>query len=229
MAIRLMHTEGETMHTRETRLRQTVLDALAFEPSIDAARIRVVVVHDIVTLAGDVGSYAEKMADEAVAQRVKGVRGIRQEIQVRCPQNRVCGDEQIVERALTIFAWDVSLPANAIKVTAQQGWITLSGDVEWNFQRLAAAGAVRRLPGVVGITNAIVVRPRGEATGIKDRIEAALRRTAEIEAKRIRVEVVGGRVRLEGSVDAWYKRGVAERAAWAAPGVTSVEDRLSVR
>jgi osmotically-inducible protein OsmY len=211
------------------RLRQTILDALAFEPSIDATRIRVIVVNDVVTLAGDARSYAEKTAAEGVVQQVKGVRGIRQEIQVRCPQNRACEDDQITERALSILAWDVSLPANAIAVAVQLGAIKLSGEVEWNFQRLAAADAVRRLPGVTGITNAIVVRPCIEATDIKDRIEAALRRTAEIEARRIRVEVAGGRVRLEGSVDAWYKRGVAERAAWAAPGVTSVEDRLSVR
>ncbi len=217
------------MHTREMRLRQTILDALAFEPSIDATRIRVIVVHDIVTLLGEVPSYAEKIAAESAVQQIKGVRGIRQEIEVRRLQNQICADDQIVERALSILAWDVSLSANALRVAVRQGWITLSGEVDWNFQRLAAADAVRRLAGVTGITNAIALRPRIDATGIKGRIEAALRRTVEIEARRIRVEVAGGRVRLEGSVDACYKRGVAERAAWAAPGVTAVEDRLSVR
>ncbi|MBV9835403.1 MAG: BON domain-containing protein [Alphaproteobacteria bacterium] len=217
------------MHTREMRLRQTILDTLAFEPSIDASRIRVIVVDDIVTLFGEVCSYAEKIAADSAVQQIKGVRGIKQEIQVKCPKHRECGDDQIAERVRNILAWDVSLPADMVRVTVERGWVTLSGQVAWNFQKLAAADAVRRLSGVTGITNAIAVQPCRDVTGIKDRIEAALRRTAELNARRIRVEVVGGWVRLEGSVDAWYKRGVAERAAWAASGVTSVENCLTVR
>ena len=218
------------MHTREMKLRQTILDALAFEPSIDAARVRVIVVDDIVTLGGHVRSYAEKMAAEHLVQRIKGVRGVKQEIDVRCPENGTCEDGQIAERVLRIIAWDVSIPENAIiKVAVQQGWITLSGEVDWNFQRLAVADAIHRLSGVTGVTNMIAVRRHVGAADIKARIEAALRRNAEIEAKRIRVEVVGGKVRLVGRVGAWYERVVAERTAWAVPGVTSVEDLLAVR
>ncbi len=212
----------------DIQLRQDILDALEFEPSIDAAHIGVAVEQGVVTLTGHVGSYAAKAIAERVVQRVKGVRGIAQEIQVRYPENKKCADDEIAQRALKIIDWDVELPEGAIQVKVQNGWVTLTGEVDWHYQRTDTEAAVRRLSGVVGITNSITIRPRVDAQNIKHRIEAALKRNAELEASGIKVDVVGGKVRLEGKVHAWYERGIAEQAAWAASGVTTVEDNLKV-
>jgi osmotically-inducible protein OsmY len=209
-------------------LRQSILDELQWEPSVDAAHIGVAVDNGVVTLTGYVGSYAERMVAERVVQRVKGVYGIAQEIEVRYPKNVKSADDQIAKRALKIIAWDTTIPGDKIQVKVEQGWVTLSGDVEWNFQKVSAENAVRKLSGVVGITNSIAVRPKLDASNIKHRIEEALKRNAEVEAKTINVVVSGSRVTLEGKVHAWHERAVAEQAAWAAPGVSIVDDRLKI-
>lgn len=212
----------------DIKLRQDILDALEFEPSIDAAHIGVAVENGVVTLTGHVGSYAAKTTAERIAQRVKGVRGIAQEIQVRYPADKKCADDEIAQRALQIIAWDVDLPDGAIQVKVQKGWVTLTGQVEWHYQRADTEAAVRRLSGVMGITNSIAIRPRADAQNVKRRIEEALKRNAELESSGIKVDVVGGKVRLDGKIHAWYERGIAEQAAWAAPGVSAVEDNLKV-
>lgn len=209
-------------------IRQDVLDELEFDPRINAANIGVAVKEGIATLMGHVNSYAEKTAAEQVAQRVKGVRGIAQELEVRYPSNKKTDDDQIAERALKIISWDSTIPSGAVKVRVAQGRVTLSGEVEWNYQRLSAENSVRKLSGVVAVVNAITVRPRIDAADIKLRIEKALKRNAEVEADAIKVGVTGGKVVLEGKVHAWYERSVVERAAWAVPGVVSVEDHLKV-
>jgi len=209
-------------------LRQDILDGLEFEPSIDAAHIGVAVADGVVTLTGYVGSYAEKTMAEHVVRRVKGVRAIAEEIEVRFPARKKTADDEIAKRALAIIAWDTTVPNEELQVKVQHGWITLSGEVEWHFQRTAAEYAVRKLSGVVGVTNLISVRPQIDAEDVKQRIENALKRSAEIEADTIRIAVTGSKVTLEGKVNAWHEREVAERAAWAAPGVSAVEDRLTV-
>jgi len=209
-------------------LRQDILDGLEFEPSIDAAHIGVAVADGVVTLTGYVGSYAEKTMAEHVVRRVKGVRAIAEEIEVRFPACKKTADDEIAKRALAIIAWDTTVPNEELQVKVQHGWITLSGEVEWHFQRTAAEYAVRKLSGVVGVTNLISVRPQIDAEDVKQRIENALKRSAEIEADTIRIAVTGSKVTLEGKVNAWHEREVAERAAWAAPGVSAVEDRLTV-
>ena len=209
-------------------LRDHVLSELEFEPSVNASHIGVAVDDGVVTLAGHVGSYAEKLAAEKIVQRLKGVRAIAQEIEVRFSSDKKTGDDQIAQRALDIIAWDTTIPDDKVKVKVQKGWITLSGEVDWYFQRNAAEAAVRKLSGVTGITNAITIKPRVQAGDIKQRIEKALKRNAELEAENIRVVVSGGRVTLEGQVNAWHERAVAERAAWAAPGVVSVVDHLAL-
>jgi len=209
-------------------LRQDILDGLEFEPSIDAAHIGVAVADGVVTLTGYVGSYAEKTMAEHVVRRVKGVRAIAEEIEVRFPARKRTADDEIAKRALAIIAWDTTVPNEELQVKVQHGWITLSGEVEWHFQRTAAEYAVRKLSGVVGVTNLISVRPQIDAEDVKQRIENALKRSAEIEADTIRIAVTGSKVTLEGKVNAWHEREVAERAAWAAPGVSAVEDRLTV-
>ena len=214
--------------TNDVTLRQNILAALEFEPSLDAVHIGVAVEDGIVTLAGHVRSYAEKLTAELLTQRIRGVRAIAEEIDVRFPEDKKTADDEIAQRALNIIAWDTTIPDDTIKVTVRKGWITLSGEVEWHFQRAAAESAVRRLTGVAGVVNLLSIRPRLDVSNIKTRIEGALKRDAEIEADGIQIRVSGSKVILEGTVHAWRERSVAERAAWATPGVTAVEDHLAV-
>lgn len=209
-------------------LRQEVLDELEFDPSLDAAKIAVAVSNGIVTLAGTTHSYAEKVAAEHAALRVKGVRGVAQEIKVVYPEDKKTGDDEIARRAVNILDWDTSIPAGKVKVKVQNGWLTLTGDVLWQYQKAAAEIAVRKLSGITGISNQIMVQPIVNAADIKTRIEDALKRNATIEADAIRVRVSGGAVTLEGKVHAWSERGIVEHAAWSAPGVVSVADNLMI-
>jgi len=209
-------------------LRQYVIDELDFDPSFDSANVGVAVENGVVTLTGHVGSYAEKIAAEKAAQRVKGVHAVAQEIEVRYPEQKKTADDQIAERAVAIIGWDAMVPVDAVMVKVQKGWVTLTGNVEWQYQRTAAESAIRRLSGVIGVTNLIEVKPRIKPQNIKAKIMEALKRNAELEADSIRVTVKDDKVTLEGRVKAWFERGIAERAAWSAPGVKSVEDRLSI-
>jgi len=209
-------------------LRQYVIDELDFDPSFDSANVGVAVENGVVTLTEHVGSYAEKIAAEKAAQRVKGVHAVAQEIEVRYPEQKKTADDQIAERAVAIIGWDAMVPVDAVMVKVQKGWVTLTGNVEWQYQRTAAESAIRRLSGVIGVTNLIEVKPRIQPQNIKAKIMEALKRNAELEADSIRVTVKDDKVTLEGRVKAWFERGIAERAAWSAPGVKSVEDRLSI-
>lgn len=210
-------------------LRQFILNELEFEPGVDAAHIGVAVEDGVVTLTGYVHSYAERAIAEQAVARVKGVKALAQELQVRYPHNKKTDDDQIAKRALKIIAWDTTVPDDKVKIKVQNGWITLSGEVEWNYQRDAADVAVRKLSGVVGITNLITVRPHADVRDVKHRIEDALKRNAQLDAREIRVIVDGGKVTLEGSVPVWHERAIAEKAAWSAPGVSAVEDRILVK
>jgi osmotically-inducible protein OsmY len=209
-------------------LRQMILEELDFEPSVDAANIAVTVENGIVTLAGHVVSYAEKMAAERAVQRVRGVRGIAEEIEVRYPADKKTADDQIAERALSIIAWDTQIPNGAVMVKIQKGWVTLTGTVDWNYQKTAAEAAIRKLSGVVGVSNQISVRPRLQTTDVKQKIIDALKRNADVEADSIKVSVDGDKVRLEGKIKAWYERSLIEHAAWSVPGVRTVEDHLTL-
>ncbi|MGE8632532.1 MAG: BON domain-containing protein [Achromobacter piechaudii] len=212
----------------DAALRERVLSALAFEPSIDELHIGVSVEDGVVTLTGHVGTYAQKLAAEDTVQRVKGVRGIAQEIEVRAAADKQLADDQIAARALSIMAWDATIPDGNVQVKVQHGWVTLSGTVDWFYQREAAACAVHKLSGVMGVSNLINVAPTVQAGDIKRKIAAALQRSAQIEAGRIAVSVHGTTVVLDGSVNSWVERGAAERAAWTVPGVIDVQDRLVV-
>ncbi|MBF9232653.1 BON domain-containing protein [Microvirga alba] len=209
-------------------LRQLVLDELDYEPSIDAAHIGVAVEKGVVTLSGHVGSYAEKVAVEHAVQRTKGVRAVAEEIEVRYPTDKKTSDDEIAKRALNILAWDARVPDDAVQVKVQKGWITLTGHVEWQYQRLAAESAIRKLSGVVGVANMIEIKPRVQAPDVEKKILEALKRSAEIEADSVKVTVKDDKVVLDGKVHDWYERVVIERAAWSAPGVKAVEDRLVV-
>jgi osmotically-inducible protein OsmY len=208
-------------------LQQNVIDELQFEPSVNAAHIGVAVEDGVVTLTGHVATYAEKLAAERAVQGVKGVKALAMEVQVRYPSEGKTDDDQIAKRAADVLAWNL-VPPDSTKVSVQQGWIKLTGKVDWQYQKVAAESAVRKLAGVTGVTNVIEVKPRVEPKDLKHKIVAALHRNAQVEANNIQVSVEGGKVTLDGNVRAWFERGVVERAAWSAPGVTQVEDNLKV-
>lgn len=174
-------------------------------------------------------TYSQKVTVEYVVRRVKGVKGIAEEIEVRPVGSNRTADDEIAKRAVNTLGWNTSIPSGTVQVKVQKGWVTLTGKVEWFYQRNAAANAVRDLAGVIGVTNQIEIRQHASATDVKKRIEDALKRYAEVEAKAIQVDVLdGGKVRLNGKVHAWSERSAAERAAWSAPGVTTVEDRIAI-
>ncbi len=209
-------------------IRQNIIDELDFDPSIDAAHIGVAVENGIVTLTGHVGSFTERVAAEKAAQKVRGVRGVVEEIQVRFGGETPPRDEDIAQRAVQMLDWSVTVPKNAVQVKVQNGWVTLSGKVDWQYQREEAYRSIRRLTGVAGIMNTIEVTPKASAPDVRQKIMAALRRNAELEADAIKVTVKDARVVLEGKVNAWYERELAENAAWSAPGVRAVEDHLTL-
>ena len=209
-------------------LRQLIIDELDFEPRVDAASVGVAVDGGIVTLTGHVPSYMQKVMAERAVQRVKGVRGIAEEIEVRYPGDKKTADDQIAKRALDIISWDAQVPDGAVKVNVERGWVTLTGKVDWYFQKEAATAAVRRLTGVVGVINSVEVKSHPYSQDVKSKIQAALKRNAELEADAIRVSVLGDKVTLEGNVKAWSERKLVEQAAWSVPGVKTVDDRLSV-
>src|SRR5277367_2215191 len=196
-------------------LRQTIVDELDFEPSVDAASIGVAVDNGVVTLSGHVTSYAEKIAAERAVERVKGVKAIAENIEVRYPGHKQTADDEIAARAVAILGWNVQVPKGSVNVKVEKGWVELTGDVHWQYQRVAAESAVRGLSGIVGVSNLIEVRPMVAAGDVKQKILGALNRHAEVESDAIRVDVMDGEVVLKGNVKAWYERGIAEHAAWS--------------
>jgi osmotically-inducible protein OsmY len=209
-------------------LQEDVLHELEWEPSVDAAHIGVAAKGGVITLSGSVTSYAEKWAAETAAKRVYGVRAVANEIQVKLPGTSQRTDQDIAEACVKALKSHVSVPADKIKVTVSKAWVTLEGQVDWQYQKDAAESAVRYLSGVTGVTNLITVKPLVTPSEIKSKIEAALKRSAEVDAHRITVEVEGGKVILRGKVRSWAERDEAAREAWAAPGVGTVENFITV-
>ena len=209
-------------------IRQNVIDELDFEPSVEAAHIGVAVDKGIVTLTGHVGTYAQRVAAEKAVRKVRGVRGVVEEIEVRFAGGTPPRDEDLAQRAVQMLDWSATVPRNAVQVQVQGGWVTLTGKVDWQYQKEEAYRSIRRLAGVVGIINRIEVSPKASVPEIRSKILAALKRNAELEADAITVTVKDAKVILEGTVNAWYERRLAENAAWSAPGVRAVEDRLTL-
>ena len=209
-------------------LQKKVLDALDWEPSLDAGRIGVAATAGVVTLTGQVSSYADRWTAERVVKQMAGVKGLANELEVKLPGDSRRTDTDLASAAVRALEWDVQVPHQKIKVRASDGWISLEGQVEWQYQREAAERAVRHLLGVRGVSNQLTLTARVTPMDLKTRIEAAFKRTAELEARKIRVETKGSTVILDGTVHTWAERDEAERAVWAAPGVAVVEDHLAV-
>ena len=215
----------------DLQLRQDVLDELEWDPRLDARSIGVAIEDGIVTLTGRVSSYAEKTDADKTVKRVYGVRGVANELEVKLAATAERTDTDIARSAATAIDWSASLPKDRIKVGVSKGWVTLDGDVDWQYQKRVAEDAVRDLTGVRGVTDKIVVNPSTNA-GVEDvrtKIEAALRRNAELDAKKIEVDMTNGGVTLRGSVRSWVERDDAVNAAWSAPGVTNVVDLIRIQ
>lgn len=216
-----MRTDGQ--------LQLDVIDELNWEPAVEAAHIGVEVKNGIVTLTGHVGGYMEKYAAERAAQRVAGVRGVAVELAVVLPGDSHRTDADIADAATNAIEWNASIPKNTIRVAVENGRVTLSGEVAWAYARDAAGACVRGLVGVTDVINLISVKPKVTVHGIKGKIEAALQRQAHRHTKRIAVGVDGGTVTLSGEVGSLAERDAVEQAAWSAPGVQNVVDRITVQ
>jgi len=212
----------------DLKLRKDVLDELTAEPSVHAAQIAVTVNDGIVTLGGDVDSYAEKWAAERAVKRVAGVKGYAEEIHVKLPGPFERTDADIARAAVNALQWNVSVPSERVTVMVQNGCVTLEGEVSWQYQREAAHDAVRQLAGVKWVDDEIVVKPGVSPSEVKTRIENAFTRNALLEAGGISVGVEGAEVTLKGTVRSWVERDEAERAAWAIPGVALVDNHLAI-
>ena len=213
----------------DSKLRQDVLDELSWQPHIPAAQISVTADQGVVHLSGYVTTYAQKIAAEQAVKRVVGVRAaVVESLEVKVAEGISAADEEIAARARASLSWAALVPSGQVQVDVQSRWVTLSGQLDWHFQRTAAETIVRNLAGVAGVSNDITLRAHPQTTDLKAAIERALKRSSDLDARFIRVKVVDGLVTLEGAVGSWHARERAEEAAWMAPGVSAVRDMLVV-
>ena len=217
-----MQTQTET----DNQLRTAVTMQIDWEPQVMSRDISVAAGEGVVTLTGVVHNYFEKTAAERAAKSVYGVKAVANDIEVKTAQQRT--DPEIARDVVHAMSVDATIPQNRIKAAVKDGFVTLEGKVDWNFQRLAAGSCADRVSGVRGVINSVTVKPVVSPSDVKTRIEDALRRSAEVDSRRISVTAVDGTVNLSGNVRSWFEREEAERAAWAAPGVSKVVDHIAV-
>jgi osmotically-inducible protein OsmY len=213
--------------SNDNMLQKAVIAELSWEPMVTSAHIGVTANSGVITLTGHVASFMEKHAAETAASRVKGVKAVAEEIEIKLAGDMRRTDDQIAAAALEGFAWDVSIPKDRIKVTVEKGWVSLTGEVDWHFQKDAAEHDVRRLFGVVGVSNQIVIKPLTRPSDVHEKIMTALNRSW-FDPAHISVSAEGGVVQLDGNVRSWHERQLAETAAWGAPGVTHVQDNITI-
>jgi osmotically-inducible protein OsmY len=212
----------------DNSLQQAVIDELDWDPRVHASEIGVTVHDGVVTLKGHARSFMEKHAAEDAAGRVAGVKAVAGDLTVTWLSDKPVGDPDIAERAVNVLAWDVQIPADSVKVKVENGWVTLSGELNWHYQSSAAEADVRNLHGVLGVTNKITLKPSVAPADVRAKIKAALDRNAQVEASKITVSAEGGKVTLSGNVDSWSADNIAVTTAWSAPGVTSVVDHMTI-
>ncbi len=212
----------------DAQIQSDVLAELKWDARVMPNEIGVTVKDGVVTLTGWVDSYTKRWVAEEASHRVRGVKAVANDIEVRLSSGAERNDTDIAAAAARALEWDAFVPVDKIDVTVSKGWVTLKGEVEWQYQKQDAERAVGRLAGVKGVTNLIIVKPRLTPSELKAKIEQALVRSAELDAKRITVDVVGSKVTLKGTVRSWAEKQEAERQAWLAPGVTSVDNRITI-
>lgn len=213
----------------DAEVERDVKDELGWHPDLDATDVAVKVHNGVVTLAGFVKSYLDKYEAEQAAKRVAGVVAVANDIEVRLPNIDQRPDPDIASDAVAALKSALPITSDRIKAIVKAGWVTLEGNVDWNYARIAAENAVRRVKGVKGVTNAIVLKPSVVPSQVKQKIMDAFKRNAEVDANHIQVETNGNEVVLKGTVRSWMEREEAERVAWSAPGVSKVDDRIVVR
>ncbi|HXQ77639.1 MAG TPA: BON domain-containing protein [Gemmatimonadaceae bacterium] len=219
---------AEAVMKSDRDIERDVKEELEWDPDLDTSDIAVSVKDGVVTLAGFVKSYTDKYEAEAAAKRVSGVKGVANDLEVRLPSIDERPDPDIARDAVAALKSQLPISSENIKIVVKNGWVTLEGQVEWQYQKNTAESAVRRIKGVKGVSNMILLKPRVEPAEIKKKILDAFKRNAEIDANRIQVETNGSEVILKGTVRSWMEREEAERVAWSAPGITKVEDRIVV-
>jgi osmotically-inducible protein OsmY len=212
----------------DTQLQTNVLDELKWRPSVNSAHIGVTAKNGVVTLTGQVAHYAEKSSAEEAAKGVYGVQGLANDITVEIVGTHKRTDQDLAEAALNAMKWDYEVPNDKVKIVVKNGWLTLTGTLDWQYQKDAAARCVRNLMGVIAVSNDIKIKPEAKWSDVKSKIEDSFRRNADLEARRISVSTDSGTVTLTGSVDSWRERDQATWAAWSAPGVTSVKNEVTI-
>jgi osmotically-inducible protein OsmY len=212
----------------DSEIRRKVLAELDWDPSIDASAVGVAVKDGVVTLSGSMASYWQKKEVERVVKRVTGVKAVAEDLTIKLPGTAARSDADIAQSVVSGLRFNVAVPPDRVQVMVENGWVTLEGEVEWQYQKSAAENAIKYLLGVKGVTNSIGIKPRVSVADVKAKIEGAFARRAQLDANQIRVESSDSKVILRGSVHSWDEKEQAEQAAWAAPGVTKVENNVMV-
>ena len=212
----------------DSEIRRKVTAELEWDPSIDATAIGVAVKDGVVTLSGSVVSYSQKKEAERITKRVPGVKAVAEDLTIKLPGGTERSDADIAQSVVSGLRFNVAVPHGCIQATVENGWVTLEGEVEWQYQKSAAENTIKYLMGVRGVSNSITIKPHVSAADVKSKIESAFARRAQLDANQIRVESTDGKVILRGSVHSWSEREQAEQAAWSAPGVSKVENNVIV-